>query len=371
MKKKNAGLVLLLFSFLFFGAMITEQVDAASLDEYDLESMDDYMEDEYFNLDFASLVKDIYSSGFHFENEIIGRLLELFLSELSHCIKIVLITVGIIIAGSVFKNMTGILNDGMVMKTGAFITYIAVMTMLFVSFTEGFSVVEKAAGKVMDFLYALIPTFFCAVTFTKGSITGSIMYQWTGVCISLVQVMVVKFILPLINYYVIIGIINNASEDKKFGSMCMLIKKVILYVNRTMMGIIVGMTSIKSMTVPLSDSLKNTFLKKTISVIPGIGNGVESVAQTVATTGNLIKNTIGAAGLVAVILIAVIPLLKLAAMNLVFYFLGAITEPVAEKKVIDGIHSISDGLGILQYVLCTSCIILMISIGIICMATGV
>lgn len=344
---------------------------AASLDEYDLETLDGYMEDDYFDIDFTSIVHDIYSSDFGSENGIIGRIAGLFLLELRHCVRTVVIAMGMIIAGAVFKNMTGILNDAAVMKTGAFVIYIAVMTILFVSYEEGFRIADETAGKVMDFLYALIPTFFCAVTFTKGGLTGSLMYQWTGVCISLVHVVVVKFLLPLANYYVIIAIINNATEDKRFNSMCTLIKKIILYVNRTMIGMIVGMTSIKSLTVPLTDSVKNTFLKKSISIIPGIGNGVESVAETIAGTGNLIKNTIGAAGLVVVFLIVAVPFVKLVAMNLIYRFLSAITEPVAAKNVIQGINSISDGIGILQYVVSTSCIVLMIIIGIICMTTGV
>lgn len=371
MGKSDGIAVFLVLLLILFSGNFQNEVQAASLDEYDLEDLDRYMEDDYFDIDFTSLVEDIYSSDFEFEDGMMGQVFHLFLAELRNCARTVLIAVGMIIAGAVFKNMTGILNDGMVMKTGAFITYIAVMTILFVSFEEGFSMVGKTTDKVMEFLYALIPTFFCAVTFAKGSLTGSIMYQWTGICVSLVQIVVVKFILPLVNYYVVIGIINNATEDKRFSSMCALIKKIIMYVNRTMIGIIVGLTSIKSMTVPLTDSLKNTFLKKSISVIPGIGNGVESVAETIAGTGSLIKNTIGAAGLVAVLLIVAVPFMKLAAMNIIFRFLSAVTEPVAPKNVIDGINSFSDGFGILQYVLSTSSIVLMITIGIICMTTGV
>lgn len=348
-----------------------EIVLAASLDEYDLDSLNGYVEEEYFDIDFSALVKELYSTDFSSTDGILGQVMEFFLLEIRGCIKLVLAAMGLIIGGAVFKSLTGVLNDSTVMKAGIFITYIAVMTVLFVTFEEGFRIAGDSARKAMDFLYALIPTFFCAVTFAQGSLTGSVMYQWTGVCISMVQIVVINFLLPLINYYVVMCIINNATEDKRFNSMCALMKKIIQYVNRTLLGIIVGMTSIKSLTVPLTDSLKNTFLRKTVAIIPGIGNGVESVAETIAGTGNLIKNTIGTAGVIVVFLIVAVPFVKLLAMNLILRFLGAVTEPVAAKNVVGGINAISDGIGILQYILSTSCLVLVITIGIICIMTGV
>lgn len=364
--------------FVMFGIIVLmlvfldrESIMAASLDEYDLESLDGYVEEEYFDIDFSMLVKEIYSTDFSSTDGIWGQIINFFLFEIRGCIKLVLAAMGLIIGGAVFKNLTGVLNDSTVMKAGTFITYIAVMTVLLVAFEQGFKIAGESAAKAMDFLYALIPTFFCAVSFAQGSLTGSVMYQWTGVCISMVQVVVMQFLLPLTNYYVVMCIINNATEDKRFSSLCGLMKKIIHYVNRTLLGIIVGMTTIKSLTVPLTDSLKNTFLKKTVAIIPGIGNGVEAVAETISGTGNLIKNTLGTAGVIVVFLIVVIPFVKLLAVNLILRFLSAVTEPVAAKNVIGGINAISDGIGILQYIISTSCLVMIVTIGIICIMTGV
>ncbi len=370
MKGSIWKIIILTEIILFFCIFGKIPVLAMSMEEYDLESADGYVDEDSWNLDFSSIAESLYESDFDFGNTFVNEMMEFFLLEIRNAVKIVFMALGMIVAGAVFQNMTGILKDTTVTKTGSFITYIAVMTVLFLAFEEGAKIAGQTAGKVMDFLYALIPTYFCAVTFTKGTLSGSVMYQWTGLCISLVQMAVNQILLPLVNYFVIFSVINHASEDKKFSSMCSLIKKMILYVNRTIMGIVVGMTTVKSLTVPLSDSLKNTFLKKTIAMIPGIGNGVENVAETIAGTGNLIKNTIGAAGMIVVVLIIAIPFLKLLSMNLMIRFLGAVTEPVAAPNVVCGINAISDGIGILQYIICTSSMVLMIIIAMICVATG-
>lgn len=358
--------------FLFIGTIVqVSNVYAVSLDDYDLEGLDGYVDENEFKLDYTDIVTSIYKADTDYEKGIINVLWVKFLSEARGLLKTISLILGVILCGAVFKNATDILKEGTVMKTGAFVTYITVMLLLFVTFEGGFSIAQAGCGRVMEFLYALIPTFFCAVAFTGGSLTGTVMYQWTGLCVSMMHVAVAKLLLPLTNYYVILALINNGMEDRKFNSLCRLMKKLILYVNRGILGIIVGMTSIKSLTVPLADTVKNTFLKKAIALIPGIGNGVESIAQTVAGTGNLIKNTIGAAGLVTVVLLIAVPFIKLLVMNLMIRLAAAVTEPIADRNVTAGMNAVSDGIGILQYLVSTSSVALMITIGMICMATGV
>ncbi len=363
--KKIFVLILLLLVFCSVGECVT----AAELSDYDFDDVGRGIEDENFELDFAGLIESVYNNDLK-DGGLFEKLVNIFFKEIRNSMKLVSLALGVIVAGAVFKNITEILNDMSVIKTGAFITYLAVMMVLFVTFQQAHSLTTETAGKIMDFLYSLVPTFFCAVTFTSGSISGSLLYQWTGMCLGIVNVAVVNFLLPLTNYYVVISVINNCTEDKKFSSMCGLIKKLIMYANRAMLGLVVGMTSIKSMTVPLSGSLKNTFLKKTISFIPGIGSGVESIAEVIAGSGNLIKNTIGAAGLIFVVILMITPIIKLVVMNFLLHFLGAVTEPVSNKNITLGITAITDGIGLLQYILCTSSLVMMLTIGIICITTG-
>jgi stage III sporulation protein AE len=79
-----------------------------------------------------------------------------------------------------------------------------------------------------------------------------------------------------------------------------------------MVGLVLGFHLIQSMVLPYVDSLKTGAVQKIIGVIPGIGQGVNSVAQMMLGSGVLIKNTIGAAGIILLLILSMIPLLKLA-----------------------------------------------------------
>ncbi|MGN0160389.1 MAG: stage III sporulation protein AE [Lachnospiraceae bacterium] len=371
LRNKCFGRILLFFFGILCTGMISSvNVFGASLEDYDLESLDSYVEESLYSYDFKSLTQELMSGELE-GNGIIQKCIHYFVQEIQGSVKNISLVLGAILLGAVFKNMTEILNHTSVIKSGALITYLAVMTLLFTMFEHGFNEVVRTMEQVKEFLYALIPVFFCGVSFTRGSFSGTLLYQWTGLCISVMQAAMVYILLPLVNYYVILAMVNGAMEEGRFETLCRWIKKLIQYSNRTMMGVILGMTSIKSMTIPLVDTAKNTMIKKSLSMVPGIGNGVESVAETIAGTGNLIKNSIGAAGLLVVVFIMLYPAIRLVVMNLVFHFLGAVAEPVAQKNIIRGIMAMSEGLGLLQYLMITAGMVLMISIGIICIVTGV
>jgi stage III sporulation protein AE len=367
MKKLLVFAVMYLLIYKIFCIPLT--VSAFELSDYDIEVCDGYVDGEYFDFDFSDVVKYIYSSETE-SQKITDKLLNILLSEIRAASGTVLLCIGIIAAGAVFKNMTEVLNNSGISNAATFVVYAAVMALLIKCFETGYSVAADTAIKVLDFLYTLFPAFFCTIAFSKGSMSAGLLYQFTGGCLCAVNVVLVKILFPLARYFLILSVINNAADGKKFKTLCAFIKKLIYYVNRILIGIILGMTTIKSLTVPLSDTMKNTFIKKAIACIPGIGTGASAIADTVVSCGNVIKSTLGIAGIIIIFVIMVIPFIKLFSINLLINFMGAVMEPISPEKVINGINAVSDGFGILIYITGTGAITLMSIIGILCLATG-
>ena len=95
-----------------------------------------------------------------------------------------------------------------------------------------------------------------------------------------------------------------------------------------------GLNGIKSLILPLSDSLKMSVLFKAVSMIPGIGNSAQTVSKTIAGSAVLVKNSIGVAAVIVMAVIIGIPLLKLVVMALLYQILGAVLEPVADSRIV-------------------------------------
>ena len=60
---------------------------------------------------------------------------------------------------------------------------------------------------------------------------------------------------------------------------------------------------------PLAAEAKNSALVKVGSMVPGIGNTISSAASSVLLAGSLVKNAVGVAGIVVLIIICAMPLI--------------------------------------------------------------
>ena len=73
-----------------------------------------------------------------------------------------------------------------------------------------------------------------------------------------------------------------------------------------------GFHLIQGVVSPAADAFRNTAVSQGIEMVPGVGDISGSVADMVFGSAMLIKNGMGAASLIALILICLVPLAKLA-----------------------------------------------------------
>ena len=103
-----------------------------------------------------------------------------------------------------------------------------------------------------------------------------------------------------------------------------LIHDAVRFVMKAMFGIMMGINVIQGMIVPLTTKLEQSAFLKMAGAIPGVGNTVSSVAGTMLCAGALVKNAIGAVGVIAVLFCCGIPLLRLYLHKFLFQIVNAV-----------------------------------------------
>ena len=105
-------------------------------------------------------------------------------------------------------------------------------------------------------------------------------------------------------------------------------------------------------------------------MVPGIGNAVNGMGQIYISSGLVIKNAVGAAGLLALIFLCAFPFLKMALLAALYKFLSAIIEPIADKRLSGGMNGIANG-GMLYLKILSACLMLFfLTIALTVAATG-
>ena len=103
----------------------------------------------------------------------------------------------------------------------------------------------------------------------------------------------------------------------------------------------------------------------TLGMIPGLGGTAEAVSDIFLGSAAVIKNGVGTAAMLVLILIALGPVMKMVIFAVFYRLAGAIVQPFADKNVCGCIDSVGEGAGMLLQTLVTGVLLFLITIAIV------
>ena len=351
------------------GAYASEMED--SLDYKEIQEAMDEMLPESVHISFSELVSQLADGNIR---EVLDRLKSYIADQLFYEIKnsrgILLQMVGIIFVSAVFTNFSMAFSKTFIAETGFYLTYMVLFTLLLSSFMTAADMASGLMENMLTFISALVPVFCLAVTFT-GNIQTGIWYQQVMVaCLTLIEWFISKGIFVMIHMYVLISLVNQLSKEDMLSKCGVLIKTAASWLLKTILGVVLGLNFIQSLVLPAFDTLKNGWAMRVTSAVPGVGDAMGSAMQTVIGSAVLIKNGVGAAGLVLLALLFFVPAVKLVVMALMYMLAQAIVQPVADKRMLECLQCVLDGVLLLLKVETTVFVLFFLSMAMMTAASG-
>lgn len=347
----------------------------AYYEDFDFDDIQSAIDDVLMSdgsFDFKSYVGKLISSGEGISAKgAIGDLLTALVKEFNANKTALFKLIMIAIVAAIFTNFTNVFNNNQVGETSFYITYLLLFTTITGTFASATAVASDAISAVLSFMKALIPTYFMSIAFCSSKATTLVFYESALVLITIVDIILVHIMIPLVNIYMIITLVNNLAKEDFLSKLAELIESIIKWSLRTLFIAVVGFNTIQGLIVPASNSVKKTLAIKFTKAIPGIGNSLNSVTETVMGAGTLIKNAIGVTGLVVIILICVIPLVKLIVTMLIYKVGVAIVQPISDKRIITCISGAANAAGLLVYVVSIAAVLFMVTIAILAATTSI
>lgn len=385
--KGRRGLFIGCFLAVFFGFCLClpmecwgEEAEEASqsldLDQYDLSDIQEFLDKSQermgVSISFRELMKALIEGKFSLvlkeagtalKNSITGEI-----TDSGHMLgQIVLL--GII--GAVFTNFSNVFTGSQISETGFFVTYLLLFTYLAASFYTSVSITTEVVGQILDFMKALIPAYFLAAAFAGGSVSAVASYEFTLFAIAISQWLLAEVLVSLVRVYALLVMAGHIAKEDMLSKLTELLEEVISWSLKTMVGLVLGFHIIQSMVLPYVDSMKTGAVQKLLGAIPGIGNGVNSVTQMVLGSGVLIKNTIGAAGILVLLLLTAVPLIKLVILMLLYQCVAALLQPVCDKRIVSCVSDMAKGHKLLLSITASGVLLFVITIAFVCASTNV
>ena len=346
------------------------------MDNYnmDFSAIDEVLKDITDNNESFSRYVDMFIDGdekFSFQG-VFNNIINTLNNEIAGVKGLFAEMIVIIIIAAIFINFSKALKSKQVSETGFYVTYMLMFMLLSVTFTGLSDIAEGILDNLLAFMQALIPSFFLTVTYITGSSTAVVFYQSALGVIGIVDMCIAKVFLPAVNMYFIFSMLNPLLSEDFFSRFITLMEKLILWGLKSIFTLVAGIGLIQGMVIPAAAGMRRGVVGKALTSVPGVGNTVGQVAESVYGAGILIKNAVGVSGLIIIVIICGAPMIRFLVYSLVMQTGAAITQPAAnDKRMIECLSAASNASKMLFYVVGMASVLFIITIAIVTLSTGI
>lgn len=352
---------------------IQQEVEEALLSEFDFDEIEDSLRRMFprEKISFSEVVSELMSGdiagvGKIFVEYLSDQIFYEFRYNRENLVYMLLVA----LTAAVFTNFAGAFQNRQVSEISFYILYMLLITLCLTAFRIAIQGLEEQLDSLLDFMRVLCPSYFLAVAFASGSVTSLFFYNVILFLIYAVEIVVVRFLLPVINVYIMVQVLGNLTGEDFLSEFAGLLQKIVSWILRTLLAGIIGINVVQGLLAPAVDTLRRSALTRTAEALPWVGNAVGGAAEVVLGTAVLIKNGIGMAGAIITVLICAVPVLRMLILAFLYRLAAALVQPVSDKRITGCISSVSEGYELLVRVIFTAGVLFLLTIAVVAASTS-
>lgn len=339
------------------------------LDLYDMEDIDRKVEEEIPDYSFSGLVQTFLKGDFDecvemIKNGVKGVFRSQWMYHKHTLLKILLLG----ILSAVFSNLSLVLDKTEISETGFFFTYLVMMTSLVGAFHMMCTMFSEVTEKIFSFVQLMIPALVLSVGLSSGQATALGFGELALTTIYVGEVVIQRILLPCIKFYVIFQFMNHIFPEDYLSRLSGLCRGFVQWFLKVFLGIVMGMNILKGMILPGMDEAGKSTAMKLVSFIPG-AEGLNSAGSIFLSAAKVIKNAMGGAAIVILLIVILVPLVKMILFVAAYKVTSAFLQPLADKRISGCVDVTAEGVVLLNKVLITQFMMLSLSLAIICIVT--
>jgi stage III sporulation protein AE len=298
--------------------------------------------------------------GFTFENAAV----ELMKGQLSGGIKGVFESIRSILLGEVYSNMkllgailvigaicaiitsmqSGFLSEG-TRNAVVLVCYLMIMGLAVEGFLEVANMGKQVVEDMSIFMMTAVPSLGGLSVASGSAVSGGMLIPMamfaSGICSQIMS----KICLPGLYLSLAVSLVSGISERLSLRELGQIIRKASLWLLTGVVTVSIAIITISGFASGTLDGITTKGVKfATSSLVPVLGGTLADAADVVAGSALILKNASGAAGMIFIILMLIYPILKIAAVGIMYKLTAALLALVADKKVPGALNDMSDVL---------------------------
>ncbi len=317
------------------------QLDLSSLEDI-LKSLTDQQLAIFGGSSFLEKLQALIKGDFDDNNDIWSAILSLFFDNVLSLLPIISIIIAVSLLGNMIQGLKPNSGGKSISNIIHFVTY-GIIVVLILSITVKMvaittDTIQSIKGQ-MDAVFPLLLTLLTAIGGTSSvSVYQPAMALLTGTIINLFTYV----LLPIFIFAIVFSIISNLSNTVKLDKFTSFFNSTYKWLTGLIFTVFSAFLSIKGIAAGSVDGISIRTAKYAIrSYVPILGSYISDGMGILMLSSNLIKNAVGATGLLLLLATVLAPLIELILFMLALKLIAGIVEPLGNSQIANFISSIS------------------------------
>lgn len=282
------------------------------------------------NITFSGIMKGLMKFFFH-EIWMNGKLLS----------SIIIITV----FAMILESMQNAFERNTVSTVAYSITYLVLMVLAMNSFQLAISYAKDAIKDMSDFMLAMIPLVLALLASMGNIASATMLHPLIVFMIHISGILIATIVFPLIFLSAMLSIVSLFSERYKVTQLASLLRNVAMGALGSFLTIFLAVISIQGTTSAIADGVTlRTAKYVTGNFVPVVGRMFSDAADTVVGASLLVKNAVGLAGVVILLILCAFPAIKILVLAFIYNVSSAVLQPLGSSPIITALGTIGKSL---------------------------
>jgi stage III sporulation protein AE len=299
----------------------------------------------YFPENRMPSFKEMMSTGGFSLKNVVAALLRYFFHELFVGGRLLATIVALAVFSMILETLQSAFEKQAVSKIAYSICYLVLMVLAVNSFNLGIGYAKSAIADMVSFMMALVPLLLSLIGSMGNVVSVSVLHPFIIFMIHTVSTLIYVVVFPLLFLSTLLSIVSSISERYKVSQLAKLLRNVGVGLLGLAVTVFLGVISVQGATSAATDGVTLRTAKFIAgNFIPVVGRMFTDASDTVLGASLLVKNTIGLAGVLIVIIICAFPAIKIMALAFIYQLAAAMIQPLGDNPITGCLQTIGKNM---------------------------
>lgn len=276
---------------------------------------------------------------------ILNKGIGILAGEIRNTLKILVFILALGLLCTYLTNIQNSFGSKSVSDAAFFVCYMVIVGIASAVFFQVIGCGKTLVSNLSLFMRTMAPVALVTLT-ASGAIISATSFElmFMGV-IEIAELLLETVFIPLILITAALSMVNNLSQNLNAEKLVQFMNKTTKWGIGIVMTVFVGVMGLQGIVAGSADGLTVKVTKFAAgNLIPLVGGALSETVETVMNCSVVIKNAVGVAGIIMVVLIVAVPVIKVAACLIMFRLSAALLQPVCDKRIVKCISELADSM---------------------------